>query len=69
MFGSSVSGDVTENSDVDLIVDFSPDKETAAWRFAESACWERGLKPDVRPLRFCKPEFVKHIIKTSRTIK
>jgi predicted nucleotidyltransferase len=69
LFGSSVSGDITENSDVDLIIDFPPDRETAAWQFAESACWKNGLKPDIKPLRFCNPQFISRILKTSKTIK
>jgi len=69
LFGSAATGSLRFSSDIDLIVEFPIDEESSAWRYAEDACWKRKLTPDVRPLRFLKDEFVKHIMKTARIIK
>jgi predicted nucleotidyltransferase len=50
LFGSAVSGPIHDASDVDILVDFSPDAVFAACEFAEKACFELGLQPDVRPM-------------------
>jgi len=55
LFGSAARGTMSPDSDVDILVDMPPAEEDAAWRFAEDACIDAGLVPDVRPLRFCSP--------------
>jgi predicted nucleotidyltransferase len=61
LFGSAARGTLGRDSDVDILTDF-PDAETAAaWNFAERACWERGLDPDVMPKAWCKSDFLAHI--------
>ncbi len=69
LFGSAASGRLKFDSDVDLLLEFSPAEESEAWRFAEDACWKRKLTPDVRPLRFCEDKFVKHILEAARVIR
>lgn len=61
LFGSAARGDMRYDSDVDLLVDFPDDRLHAAWRFAEDACWDRGLDPDIMPYGWCKAGFLAHI--------
>jgi predicted nucleotidyltransferase len=57
LFGSAARGDMRYDSDVDILLDFPPDALDDAWNFAERACWERKLEPDVTPFSWCKGRF------------
>ena len=57
LFGSAARGDMHYDSDVDLLVDFPPDTLDEAWNFAERACWDRKLEPDIIPFAWCKGRF------------
>ena len=46
------------DSDVDLLVEFPPDRQAAAWNFAERACWDRRLTPDVMAAAWCTDDFL-----------
>lgn len=59
LYGSAARGDLRYDSDIDLLADF-PNAD-AACRFAEEACWDRGLSPDVRPLSWCSAGFLQRI--------
>ena len=61
IFGSAARGGMRFGSDVDILVDFPPSAEPAAWRFAEDACYKHGLVPDVRPKSLCADRFINHI--------
>jgi predicted nucleotidyltransferase len=61
LFGSAARGDMRYNSDVDIVVDFPSDAQGAAWNFAERACWDRHLEPDVTARSWCKADFLAHI--------
>ena len=61
IYGSAALGDMRFGSDADILVDFSPSAEPAAWRFAEDACFKLGLVPDVRPKSLCADRFINHI--------
>jgi len=61
LFGSAARGQMKFDSDVDLLMDFPPDTLDEAWKFAEAACWDRGLEPDLLPYGGCKPAFLDHI--------
>lgn len=50
LFGSAARGDASDQSDVDILVDFPDDAVMAASGFAEESSWALGLRPDVRPL-------------------
>jgi hypothetical protein len=57
LFGSAARGTMRFDSDVDLLLDFPREACGAAWDFAETACWDRGLEPDLLPCGGCKPAF------------
>jgi predicted nucleotidyltransferase len=61
LFGSAARGNMRYSSDVDILVDFPPDALDDAWRFAERACWDRRLEPDITPFAWCKTDFLAHI--------
>jgi predicted nucleotidyltransferase len=50
LFGSAARGDMRYDCDVDTLVDFPPDLLDDAWNFAERACWDRRLDPDIAVL-------------------
>jgi hypothetical protein len=47
LFGSAARRTMRYDSDVDILVDFPEDARGDAWNFAETACWDRGLEPDL----------------------
>jgi predicted nucleotidyltransferase len=57
LFGSAARGTMRYDSDVDILVDFPPDALDDAWSFAERACFERRLDPDITPYSSCKGRF------------
>lgn len=61
LFGSAARGTMTYHSDVDILMDFTDDGLDEAWRFAETACWDRALEPDLMPYRWCKTVFLNHV--------
>lgn len=58
LFGSAARGQMRYDSDVDILVEFPPDWQAAAWNFAERACWDRRLEPDVTASAWCTDEFL-----------
>jgi predicted nucleotidyltransferase len=61
LYGSAARGTIKYDSDVDLLLDFPDDGLSEAWNFAETACWDRGLEPDLMPYRWCKQAFLDHV--------
>ena len=61
LFGSAARGDMRHNSDVDILVDFPADVLDDAWNFAERACWDRRLDPDITPFSWCKGRFLERV--------
>lgn len=61
LFGSAARGQMRWNSDVDLLVDFPDEAMAEAWRFAEQACRDRDLDPDIQPFPSGRPDFLAHI--------
>jgi hypothetical protein len=57
LFGSAARGTMRYDSDVDILVDFPPDSLDDAWCFAERACWDRKLDPDITPFAWCRGLF------------
>jgi predicted nucleotidyltransferase len=58
LFGSAAHGQMRYDSDVDILVEFPPDRQGAAWNFAERACWDRRLEPDVTTPDWCTDDFL-----------
>ncbi len=61
LFGSAARDTLRRDSDVDILTDFPESATAAAWNFAERACWDRGLDPDVMPKAWCTADFLAHI--------
>lgn len=61
LFGSAARGDMRYDSDVDIPVDFLAETLDDASNFAEGACWDRRLDPDITPFSWGKAAFVAHI--------
>jgi predicted nucleotidyltransferase len=61
LFGSAARNDMRYDSDVDILLDFPRDTLDDAWSFAEHACWDRGLDPDITPYSSCKGRFRERI--------
>lgn len=58
-YGSTTTGRAAAHSDVDIIADFADDEKCmAACRFADYACLDRSLKPDVRPVQWSSPKVI-----------
>ena len=58
LFGSAARGEMRYDSDVDILVEFPPERQSAAWTFAERACWQRRLTPDVMASAWCSEDFL-----------
>ena len=61
LFGSAARGTMRFDSDVDILVDFPDETLDDAWSFAEYACWDRKLDPDIMPYGWCRKPFLEHI--------
>jgi predicted nucleotidyltransferase len=61
LFGSAARGDMRYDSDVDILVDFPPCALDDAWQYAERACWDRHLEPDITPFSWCKGRFLERV--------
>ena len=68
LFGSAARGQMKYDSDVDLLLDFPEEAFGFAWDFAETVCWDCGLKPDLLPYGGCKPAFLDHIAPDLRVL-
>jgi hypothetical protein len=49
------------DSDVDVLLDLPRETLSEAWSFAEMACWDRRLEPDLMPYSWCKKAFLDHV--------
>ena len=63
LYGSAARGALRHGSDIDLLLDF-PDASatTAAWDAAEAACAGLDLPCDIRPVGWCDPRFLEHVL-------
>lgn len=68
LYGSAARDALRYDSDVDLVVDFPPEAESNAWTFAEEACWDLKLEPDIMAVSWCKPAFLERVRKEAVTI-
>lgn len=68
LYGSAARETMKYDSDIDLLLDFPDDALTDAWDYAETACWDSGVEPDLLPLKWCKPAFLEHIAPDVRVL-
>jgi predicted nucleotidyltransferase len=68
LFGSAARGQMKYRSDVDLLMDFPEETLNAAWTFAEEACWDLGLEPDLLPYGGCRSNFLDHIAADTKVL-
>jgi predicted nucleotidyltransferase len=61
LYGSAARGTMRYNSDVDLLVDFPREALDDAWVFAEDACRDLRLEPDITPYAWCRGRFLERI--------
>ncbi|HEY8289400.1 MAG TPA: nucleotidyltransferase domain-containing protein [Acetobacteraceae bacterium] len=61
LFGSAARDTMRYHSDVDILVDFPAEALDEAWNFAERACWDRELDPDITPFAWCTERFLTRI--------
>jgi hypothetical protein len=61
LYRSAARGTMKYDGGVDLLLDFPPEAQNDAWGFAERACWDNGLEPDILPFGGCKAAFLEHI--------
>jgi predicted nucleotidyltransferase len=61
LYGSAARGQMKYHRDVDRLLDFPGETPGDAWNFAEAACWDRGLEPDLMPYGWCKMAFLDHV--------
>ncbi len=61
LFGPAARGGMRYHSDVDVLLDFPPTGQAAAWRFVETICGEHGLEADIMPVAWCDARFLDHI--------
>lgn len=58
-YGSTATGRMRQHSDVDLLADFGNlEASMRAADYAETACSDRGMTPDVRPMSSQRSAFV-----------
>ena len=68
LFGSAARGEMHAGSDFDLLLDFPPDLEAAAWRHAEEVCARFDLEADIKPLNWCDADFKARTVPVSRIL-
>lgn len=68
LFGSLARGAVRHDSDVDLLLDFPPEAEAEAWRFAEGTLAEMGMAADIMPMGWCKPAFLAKVLPGAKVL-
>ena len=68
LYGSLSRGEARYDSDVDLLLDFPPEHESAAWRAAEDICSELNIEADLKPVAWCDRAFVSRIMTSARII-
>ena len=65
VFGSAASGAIRHGSDFDVIIDFPPDGERAAWDAVEDACREYDIREDIKSAATTAPEFIAKVLSSA----
>ncbi|MCE6958724.1 nucleotidyltransferase domain-containing protein [Cereibacter sphaeroides] len=61
LFGSAARGEMRHDSDIDILVDFPPEREAEAMRHAEDLCAAEDQSCDVLPMLSRDPAFLQRI--------
>ncbi|GJD97268.1 hypothetical protein OCOJLMKI_4496 [Methylobacterium iners] len=61
VFGSYVTGTMRFDSDLDVLIDFPPERAAAAWCFVEDVCAEHGVPPDIHDASTSWPVFTQRV--------
>lgn len=61
IFGSAATGNVRRDSDLDIIVDFPPDRETSARERAEEICSVHEVPADIELMSWSSAKFLERI--------
>jgi predicted nucleotidyltransferase len=67
-FGSYVEHMMRFDSDLDLLVDFPPDRTAEAWGFAEDAAVRHRIPLDLHDARTTKPVFLERVLRRGRVL-
>jgi predicted nucleotidyltransferase len=68
IYGSIARKQMRTDSDVDILVDFPIPGDVDARAFAEQACHDRGLTPDVRDRAWCSQRLRARIAAEGRVL-
>lgn len=68
LFGSAATGQLHDQSDIDLIADFPEDQAIEACAFADGVCGTLGLVGDVRPAMWTADKVLRRALETGRII-
>ncbi|MCW4113606.1 nucleotidyltransferase domain-containing protein [Aurantimonas sp. MSK8Z-1] len=64
VFGSCVADAMRFDSDLDILLDFPPERTGEAWRIAEDAAASADLPVDLHDARTSRPSFVARVVAT-----
>lgn len=62
LYGSVIRGMAAPDSDLDILVDYPSDADRDAWIFAEEACRRHGVRSDIMPTAWTKPDFIARVM-------
>jgi predicted nucleotidyltransferase len=68
VFGSYAARRMRFDSDLDVLLDFPPDRTADAWRYAEDLAERHSLPVDIHDAGTSKREFVERVIATGRVL-
>lgn len=68
IFGSAGRGEMRVHSDVDILVDFTPDGSDDAWHYAELRAFALGLVPDVQKRAWLGDRLQQRIAREGRVL-
>jgi predicted nucleotidyltransferase len=68
VYGSVARSEMRDDSDIDILIDFPPETDRAAWSFAEDVCRHHRMPADIQPRNWVSPEFFDRISADSKVL-